>query len=62
MDNTCAACKFWLPKRSGAMARHRMAICELGKPWRFLPPQASCERFTPAPQDVQTARVKWLGK
>lgn len=44
------------------MAKHHFAICALGPLWRFLPPQATCERFSPALEHVVAQRAKWLAK
>ncbi len=59
---TCQTCKHWLPKESGGMAKHRMALCAKGTRWTFYPPQHTCPRHTEADQEVVTARVQWLGQ
>jgi len=60
--NKCATCTHWSPKKSGPMAKHSFALCALGKPWKFLPPQHTCERHKTASDAVVSARVAWLEK
>lgn len=59
---TCATCTHWSPKKAGAMAKHRMAPCSLGKPWTYLAPEHTCDRHKAAAPDVAAARVVWLEK
>lgn len=44
------------------MARHRMAVCDHGPKWVFLPPQSTCAKYQPAPAAVVQARAAWLAK
>ena len=44
------------------MAKHSFALCAIGKPWKFLPPQHTCERHKTASDAVVSARVLWLAK
>lgn len=59
-ERTCATCKNWKPKESGAMARFHFAVCALGRRWRFLAPASTCPKHTPAEPQVIAARRKWL--
>ena len=59
---SCATCANWLPKESGGMSKHRMALCNLGTRWTFYPPQHECSKHKPASPEIQQARVAWLRK
>ena len=59
---TCATCTNWLPKESGGMSKHRMALCSLGTRWTFYPPQHTCGKHKAASQEVIEARVLWINK
>lgn len=68
-DKICATCASWNPKASkgdargvGAMAQHRMAICDRGPKWKFYPPQSTCPKHEPATASVVQARAAWLAK
>jgi hypothetical protein len=58
---TCATCTNWKPRESGDMAKHHLAVCALWPRWKFYPPQATCAKHEPAPQEVVDGRRKWLG-
>ena len=59
---SCATCANWLPKESGGMSKHRMALCSLGTRWTFYPPQHTCGKHKQATPQVVTARVTWLAR
>ena len=61
-NKTCATCASWSPRDSGAMAKHRMAVCLRGPKWKFLPPQSTCPKHEAAKPDVVEARAAWLAK
>lgn len=57
---TCKTCTHWSPKKAGAMAKHRMAPCALGKPWTYFGPNHECQKHKPSAEDVAAARIVWL--
>lgn len=59
---TCQTCAHWSPRKNPAMAKLGFAPCDLRKPWTTYPPQHTCSKHKPAPEDVQDARVVWLNK
>lgn len=59
---TCATCKNWQPRNSGAMAAHRMCPCALGPAWRYLPPSGTCRRQAAVEPAVAEQRIEWIGK
>lgn len=59
---TCSTCHHWNPRESGAMAKHHMAVCNLGPKWQFMPPTGKCNDWKAAPADVVSKRVEWLSK
>lgn len=58
----CATCQNWLPKESGGMAKHRMALCSLGTRWTFYPPQHTCGQHKQAKPEVVATRITWLAR
>lgn len=59
---TCSRCTHWNPRKSGGMARHRMAVCDKGPLWTYLPPHHKCAMFSEAEAKVIAARATWLEK
>lgn len=59
---TCSTCHHWSPKNSGAMAKHHMAVCNLGPLYTYMPPKGKCNEHKPAPADVVSKRIEWLEK
>lgn len=59
---TCSTCTHWNPKKTPAMAKHHMAVCNLGPTWVYMPPGGKCNGHKPAAADVVAARVVWLEK
>lgn len=58
---TCATCAHWSPKAAAQMAQHGFGLCAAAKePWRYLPPQHTCARHTPASGSISAARATWL--
>jgi hypothetical protein len=56
----CLTCKHWDQKSTPAeMRRLQLVTCALGPRWEYLPPHATCPRFTLAPPDVVEKRVAW---
>ena len=58
----CIDCAAWRLREAGEMSRHGFGVCSLGERWKFLPPQATCPKYRPAPADVTAKRVAWLAK
>lgn len=59
---TCSRCSHWNPRKSGGMAKHRLAVCDKGPIWTYLPPQHTCRKFHEADADVVARRAAWLEK
>ncbi len=59
---TCATCKNWQPRESAAMAQHRLCRCAHRKPWVYLPPHASCNRFAAVDKEAAGQRIEWISK
>ena len=59
---TCATCANWLPKESGGMSKHRMALCSLGTRWVFYPPQHTCPKHKQAAPEIVQGRATWLAQ
>jgi hypothetical protein len=56
----CLTCANWTAKGTPKDIRELgMCRCALGPRWEYLPPRATCPRFTLAPPDVVAARLKW---
>ena len=60
--STCLSCVNWAPKKSGAMAKQRLALCELGSIWCYLPPTHTCKSHKRADATTVKAREEWLAK
>lgn len=60
----CIDCQNWRPKGptkdARDMARAGFAICILGKPWKYLSAENTCERHKPMDEKQATARKDWL--
>jgi hypothetical protein len=57
---SCLTCANWDAKRTRPEVRKlRLAVCAVGPMWEYLPPHATCKRFTPATPEIQSARLKW---
>ena len=61
-EKSCLTCEKWQPRKNPAMAKHRMARCELKPAWQFFPPQHSCQRHKPVADDIAAARIAWESK
>jgi hypothetical protein len=56
----CLTCKHWNAKVTPREMRAlQLVTCDRGPRWEYLPPHATCPRFTLAPPDVVAARLKW---
>lgn len=59
---TCSCCRFWNLKKTPAMAKHHMAVCDKGALWTYMPPGGTCKDHKPAAAEVVESRIKWLEK
>lgn len=59
---TCSICTHWNPRKSGDMAKQRMAIYDKGPRWTYYPPHHTCKAFKEAPADMVKKRAAWLEK
>ena len=56
----CLTCQSWNVKSTPPdMRKHGLAFCDQGKRWEYLPPHATCPRFSPLDAELTASRLKW---
>lgn len=61
MSEVCATCKAWAITNSPLKAAN-MASCAFGDRWTYLPPTASCARYSATEPVLFAKRVRQLDR